>query len=301
MDAPDFAESNGTIRQLTARELVRSEFDLDGNDIIGNGLLKRRSILFLCGWSKTCKSYLTLGLLMDVLAGTPLYGISRLDKHSRPQYVFPTNRAGRRVLYIEKEIGWIDLQERVLNLLEFYTPDQRERILDGLTIVSEDYTIRLDTEAGRGAFSELIAAVRPTIIALDPLKEFYVGYDENSSADMSRLFVEIDRMRQEEGLTFILVHHEGKDDNRGSRGGEQRMRGSSYLSGKYDSLISVRRPNARHKTELELEFTLRRGRPVDDVLIKIDNDGCMMPRFAGWAGQKQSSGKSRRTSQEPKS
>jgi AAA domain len=55
-------------------------------------------------------------------------------------------------------------------------------------------------------------------IFIDTLSRALAGGDENASSDMGALVKGADSVRQMSGATVILVHHLGKDENRGARG-----------------------------------------------------------------------------------
>ena len=56
------------------------------------------------------------------------------------------------------------------------------------------------------------------LVIIDTLSRHFGSKDENLTVEMSQFVSALDRMRQEFGVTVLLVHHIGKDANKGPRG-----------------------------------------------------------------------------------
>jgi AAA domain len=67
---------------------------------------------------------------------------------------------------------------------------------------------------------------------VDTLSRTFGGGNENDSADMASFVANIDKIRAETGTAVLVVHHSGKDDNRG-------MRGHSILKAAADTVLEV--------------------------------------------------------------
>jgi hypothetical protein len=75
----------------------------------------------------------------------------------------------------------------------------------------------------------------PAVIICDTLARSMVGGDENSVKDMGAVINNADLIRRElGGITFLPIHHAGKDPDRG-------MRGSTGLPGAMDTVFRVTR------------------------------------------------------------
>jgi KaiC/GvpD/RAD55 family RecA-like ATPase len=90
----------------------------------------------------------------------------------------------------------------------------------------------------------LIAAIKaavaergetPRLVVLDTLARAMAGGDENSGQDMGEAVKAADAIKDATGATVILVHHSGKDTNKGGRG-------HSSLRGAADCEIELTRP-----------------------------------------------------------
>ena len=72
------------------------------------------------------------------------------------------------------------------------------------------------------------------LVVIDTLSRHFGGKDENQTSEMSQFVSALDNMRQEFGVTVLLVHHTGKDANKGPRG-------SNALRAALDNEILVER------------------------------------------------------------
>jgi hypothetical protein len=85
--------------------------------------------------------------------------------------------------------------------------------------------------------TEFLAALKafcekPRLIVIDTIARSLVGGDENSALDMGLVVEGCDGIRKATGACILLVHHSGKDPEKG-------MRGSTALLGAVDTSILV--------------------------------------------------------------
>lgn len=121
----------------------------------------------------------------------------------------------------------------------------------------------------------LIASIRHEqldggILVIDTMNQLFPGADENSSSDMGRIIKILRRIQTELRCTVLVIHHSGKDKERG-------MRGHSSLLGACDVAIEVSRM-ADHR-----EWKLTKSRDgvdgkchpfnLDVVTLGEDEDG----------------------------
>lgn len=87
-------------------------------------------------------------------------------------------------------------------------------------------------------FNEMLVALRedftepPVLIVIDTLSRCSGGADENSNTEMAKVIASADILQQEFGCTVLIVHHAGKDRDRGPRG-------ASSLIGNTETIIEV--------------------------------------------------------------
>lgn len=107
-------------------------------------------------------------------------------------------------------------------------------------------------------------------IVIDTLARAMSGGDENSSRDMGALIAGADKLRMVTGAHVCLVHHEGKDRDKG-------MRGSSALLGAVDTAISIGRDKSNPHA-FEARMTKQKedeiGRPKRYTLDRVTLDRC---------------------------
>lgn len=112
----------------------------------------------------------------------------------------------------------------------------------------------------------------PCLLIFDTLSRFFgEGDDENSAKDMRRFVNAIGSLQADfPGLHVMLVHHSGKDQDRG-------MRGSSVLQGAADTVIQCRKNGGGHLAFIEKQkdgqdnFPLPFG--LEEVDLGVDDDG----------------------------
>ena len=87
-------------------------------------------------------------------------------------------------------------------------------------------------------FDELLTALRedfpqpPLLVVIDTLSRCSAGIDENNASEIARFLAFADVIQQTFHCTILIVHHEGKDTQRGPRG-------SSALKGNTETVIGL--------------------------------------------------------------
>lgn len=255
------------------------------NHIIGSRLLKQNSILVIGGPPKSMKSMLSMGIAIDLCCGRPLWGATHSTKEGRVA-TFPVSKP-RRVLYMEMEVGEEDCLERLNAMLKSLSSAELDLVDENLHIVSCNLDWRLDTTDGTKAIEKEILKARPEVTILDPLVEFLVGLDENSTHDMGVALRNLDILRYRHKFATILDHHCGKADKRGDIIDSltpEALRGSSRLHGKIDSALMLQ-PQFRFRAGfLYVTPWLRRGKPLDTFRLQL-NDDTLLASFQGWADE----------------
>lgn len=110
----------------------------------------------------------------------------------------------------------------VQSRLQAYQRHHRVRV-PNLAIVQNPIDL-FDSEADTDAVINLArqlekqCSTKPVLIVGDTLARLSAGANENAGQDMSLVVRRIDRIRNETGAHFILIHHSGKNAAAGSRG-----------------------------------------------------------------------------------
>lgn len=255
------------------------------NYLIGSGVLKPNSIVVIGGPPKSMKSMLSMNIAIDLCCGRPLWGATHRTKEGRVA-TFAVPRP-LRVLYIEMEVGEEDCLERLNAMLSSLTSTEQALVDENLHIENCNLDWRLDNVEGTLAIEKIILRARPDVVIFDPLIEFLVGLDENSTKDMGLALRNLDTLRYRHKFATLLNHHCGKADKRGDIIDSltpEALRGSSRLHGKIDSALMLQ-PQFRVRPGL-LYVTpwLRRGKPLDTFRLQLDDDN-LMARFEGWENE----------------
>lgn len=114
------------------------------------------------------------------------------------------------------------------------------------------------------------ARIRDGVIIIDTLSAASPGADENSSVDMGKLLQALKRIHEDFGGLVILVHHSGKDTQKG-------LRGHSSLLAALDAVIEVKRDEDRRSWRLVKSKDGLDGKEhpfrLSVVELDIDDDG----------------------------
>ncbi|OJA05309.1 AAA family ATPase [Halomonas sp. QHL1] len=180
------------------------------------GILPEEGFAALYGPPACGKSFLTLDMLAHIAAGQPWFG------HKVRQ---------TPVAYVAFE-GGHGVPQRVSAFQKaHWMPDQLSFI--------EAPTISLIEPADRDALIEVLQQHLLTggVLCIDTLAASAPGIDENSSEGMGKLISELQTIQHEVGGCILVVHHTGKDRERG-------LRGWSGLQGALDAAIEVARDSS---------------------------------------------------------
>jgi hypothetical protein len=187
--------------------------------------LPHHARMMMFGGAKAGKSVLAVQLARCIALGEPFLGMQ-------------TNPG--RVLYLQHELGIETLQERVRKTGQTY-----ENVFFGTT-----FSMPLDTTGGQKILADTLDAVQPQVLIIDPVYKVISG-DENEAHDMMQVTNFLDSMlelHESDGLSIVLMHHMGKDPDRGGRG-------SSIWEGWVDSYLAISRVSAANEPVLRSRIT----------------------------------------------
>jgi len=174
-----------------------------GGDLIEN-LIQPSSLALIAGLSASRKTFLALDIGMAVARSVAFFG--------------RTVRGGP-VIYIAAEAGK-SFDNRVCAYRKFH-------YLENTNIQFASISVPVNLKSQNGDTSDLIETIRqagekfgipPVLVEIDTLAAVAAGFDENSSADMTSLIGNLQRIRDETGAAVLAVHHHGKDTSKGARG-----------------------------------------------------------------------------------
>lgn len=133
-------------------------------------------------------------------------------------------------------------------------------------------SIDLCTSGDADVLSEIFTGFneRPSLVIVDTLARSMGGGDENAAQDMNIVIRNIDRIREQTGAHVMVIHHTGKDKDRG-------MRGSYALYGAVDTVVEISRDGDTITAEQKKQRDTRLGPSFSfklrDVFIGEDDEG----------------------------
>ena len=207
------------------------------------------------GARESGKTFLNIALALTVAQGGKM-----LDWQARE---------ASKVLYVDGEMNRAEFQERLRimsggkSYKNLYVMSASEMVHCGHRAPS------LAEPEWRTAFGKLIADLGVKMVVWDNISVLFRGIDINKGADWSEpneYFIALRSL----GITSIVVHHAGKDPERGPRG-------ASNLEDAVDMSISLEKAWSETK-ECKFKMEWRKSRnihsdTVDDITIKVADEG----------------------------
>ncbi|MEL7690537.1 helicase RepA family protein [Citromicrobium bathyomarinum] len=209
------------------------------------GWLSANGFSMLYGPSNAGKTFVALDLAMHVAAGEPWRDCKV---------------AGGPVLYIAAEGGC-----GVLNRLAAFKREHPNMATAPFHLLP--IGVDLHGSDDTTAIADLLREMRPVLVVVDTLARSIGDGDENTAKDAAIFVKNCDVIREATGAHVMVVHHTGKDEERGARG-------SSALRAAVDTeiLVSASHTISSKKQRdmvapFDLHFTLR------SVTLGEDEDG----------------------------
>jgi len=185
------------------------------------GLWADQAVGIVGGEPKCGKSFLALDLAVAVASGAPC--LRR----------FQPAQTGRVLLFAAEDALHV-VRRRLEGIAHAAAV-----AFDSLDIhVITTPVVRLDLDADRRRLLDTVAAVRPTLLVLDPFARLH-GIDENAAADVAPLLAYLRQLQRDFATAVVLVHHTRKGAAHLRPG--QALRGSSELHAWGDSNLYVQR------------------------------------------------------------
>jgi hypothetical protein len=211
-------------------------------EIIGNGILPKESILMIVAKQKVGKSLLAMNVALHLAAGKDFLGFRIESPH--------------RVLFLAAEGGRHSFKARAMKMVQSIggTEGMPERVN-----VMANPDMQLDDADGVKLLRATIEDCQPDIVIFDPLVKFH-GADENSAKEMTQINRVLRQLITDYGIAVILVHHQGK-------GAEGNTRGSSAISGEYDSCMMLTAKDDSDK--IQVKFELRHAELPPSMMIRL--------------------------------
>lgn len=201
------------------------------------------------GEPKCCKSFLALDIAVAVASGAPC--LRR----------FPVARTGRVLLFAAEDALGV-VRHRLDGICAAAEVDLAALDLDVITAP----TLRIDTDDDRRRLADTVAALRPTLLVLDPFVRLH-RVDENVCSEVAPLLAYLRDLQRRFALAIVVVHHARKGAGRARAG--QALRGSSEFHAWLDSALYMR----RHDDELTLTIEHRAASAPAPIAVQLASSG----------------------------
>ena len=228
---------NNKVRKIYTLGEVLNDNSIPPLSIIGNGILLDKTLLMICGEKKVGKSMLVYNLALAIASGKSFA-------------CFPIPNP-KKVLVLSAEGGFDPNSQRLKKMVTHF---------QGVT--SEYFNIQfnsnflLNNPSDYTALCGIITEKGINVLVIDPFIKFH-DVEENGSTEIMKVLRPIRNMIEELNISVILVHHFGKNASAGARG-------SSAISGEYDSAIEI----SKNKKGVKLSYDMRHVEtPDDDYLV----------------------------------
>jgi hypothetical protein len=219
---------------LTVRELEA----LPDPEWLIEGILPRDALGVLYGEPGAGKSFLALDWAAHIADG---------------QRWFDLDVKGGNVIYVCAE-GTAGLKLRVRAWRKSHTGD-----LTGLHFLTRAVNMLDNNEVAELVRAVRSAKVEPRLIIIDTLARCFGGGDENGASDMGTFVASTDELRANfPGATVLVVHHTGKDPNRGERG-------HTALRAAADTILRL----SKNGSALTLRCKQKDADPLKDISLRI--------------------------------
>jgi hypothetical protein len=185
------------------------------------GLWGDEAVGIVGGEPKSCKSFLALDIAVAVASGAPC--LRR----------FPVAHTGRVLLFAAEDALGV-VRHRLDGICAAASVELAALDLDVITAP----TLRIDTADDQQRLADTVAALRPTLLILDPFVRLH-RIDENVCSEVAPLLAYLRDLQRRFALAVLVVHHARKGAGRARAG--QALRGSSEFHAWLDSALYLRR------------------------------------------------------------
>jgi archaellum biogenesis ATPase FlaH len=209
-------------------------------ELIAGGILPEKSLLLISGKQKSRKTFLAMNLAFGLASGSS-FACFNIPK-------------SKKVILLSAEGGWYSNEKR-MKVMSNSIPQLSE---DKLSFCF-DIRFKLENPSDVQKLKDMIIQSAADVVIIDPLIKFH-QLEENSAKEMGQILSVIRDLIEDCNISVILIHHQGKEG--------ETARGSSAISGEYDSCISIKKPNQDKHT---LSFELRQAPAPSDIDLKFNN------------------------------
>ncbi len=227
-----------------------------------HALLPIGGLLMLHGWAKSFKTFMALDLLSAIAQGQDWGGFEPTEEPSRVcavQFEIPWPYYRARMGLLRKHAREPELWDENFGT---WTPMMRPELRAG-SKAQQDHMRGTLVEAG------------VQVVLIDPIRRAMGALDANSEQDVRKMLGFFESL-QDEGITVVTTHHDGKAATRMGGGDPLSMTGSGAFAGDPDTLVSISLPYGVKDTNdprRNLHFTLRNAPAIGARGMEISSDG----------------------------
>jgi RecA-family ATPase len=234
---------------VTASELAQNA---TAPEYLIDGILESKTHGLLAGGSQAFKSFCVLKMAHSICTGRDFFGYT----------VYKTGK----VLYICGEgMGALGRRIRALNIVDGDIGDN---------LIVKRSPLAIDNIADMDWLRQQINLFHPALIIFDTFSSLATSTGENVNEEVARTLRMVTDSCSDNGTTSIIVHHYGKDTDRGSRG-------ASAFSANVDFELSMRRdPNSDMAAVITCKKS-KDGEYFEDINIKAQVVDLGMPKQNG--------------------
>lgn len=214
------------------------------------GLFRRETVNLVVGPPKTFKSFFVQEAAVALAAGMPMFGV----------YAVPEPR---RVIYVQEESSRAALHRRLASVLKGHDM-LPSSIKDQLYVVTNQGFLLDDAGEVDRLVREGITRYDADVVIFDPLREVH-NQDENSSKEMRPVLQVMKRIRDQFGVTIIVVHHNNKNPEYDNP--EDSIRGTTSIWGAMDGGIFVAK--TKEARQVKVNVTLKEGAQIAPFFYTI--------------------------------
>jgi len=248
MSTTDSAPDLPLLPFVRASELAPDE--KEGPAWLIDGLWMKGGVGILGGAPKSAKSWLALEIAVSVASGTPCLGRFRVE------------RPGTVLLYAAEDSPAI-VRSRLEGIVAHRGLALESLPIEAITAES----IRLDLDSDQKRLRNTVAAVRPSLLVLDPFVRIQ-RIDENSAGEVAAVLAYLRSLQRALDVAVIVVHHARKNGPSGASPGHA-LRGSTDFHAWGDATLYMQRRGDGREIVLTIEH---RCAPAPDPLcLRLDD------------------------------
>jgi hypothetical protein len=234
------------------------EMDIPERENFIGGFIRASSLNMLSAPRGTGKTWAMLQAGLSLTSGQDYFGCWTVPKP-------------RRVLFVDGEMPAADLKANIAKL-DQKPPEMFTLLLSQMLHEKGLPRLNLNDKASQDIVMGRIDDAKPDVVIFDNLSSLCAGRDENDNSQLDGFLSWLVELRHR-GLAVILVHHLGKDHQRGPRG-------ASRIEDLLDTSIQLEEIKGHEGAAFKITFIKTRGEKPSPQCLSVrlrssGNDGLL--------------------------